>query len=115
MLSPPRRSERIKQALNYIATKNPVNSTVEQINPLSKTFKSTIHDDVVETGHVMDWDNWRLLSKDHKYYQLLVRESIQISKHQPSLNKTICSVPLIIYPDISSIIRPKVKMKAVGS
>ena len=87
----------------------------QQPTCLLKTLKSTIHDHAVDTGHTMDWDNWKLLSKDQKYYPLLVRESIQISTHQPSLNKTICSVPLIIYPDISSIIRPKVKMKADGS
>ena len=69
----------------------------------------------METGHTMDWNNWKLLSKDQKYYPLLVRESIHIAIQQPSLNKTICSVPLIIYPDISSIIRPKVKMKADDS
>ena len=69
---------------------------------------------MVVTGHTIDCDNWKVLSKDQKYYQLLVRESIQISKHQPPLNKMSRSVPLIIYPDISSIIRPKAKMKADG-
>jgi hypothetical protein len=110
-VSPLRRSKRTKHVINYATLEKSADWILDQPNLQPKTIKSTIHDHVVETGHVIDWDNWKLLSKDRRYYQLLVRESIHISKHQPSLNKTICSVPLVIYPDISSIIRPKCKMK----
>jgi hypothetical protein len=41
------------------------------------------------------------LSKDEdsNWYRLLVRESLHILAKQPKLNKTVSSLPLIIYPE----------------
>lgn len=106
-----RRSKRKKCDIDYALIEKAVDLTVEITRLETKAKKSAIYDHALETGHSIDWENWKLLSKDQKYYPLLVRESIQIARYQPSLNRTICSVPLVIYPDVTSIINPKVKMK----
>jgi hypothetical protein len=76
-----------------------------------KEIKSALHQHVNETNHKIDWKNFKIITKDIKHYRLLVRESLAITHHQPLLNKTVCSVPLVIYPEGLHLKRPKVKMK----
>ncbi|CAF3210731.1 unnamed protein product [Rotaria sp. Silwood2] len=62
-----------------------------------------------------DGEQWRQRLKEELQALIqvnLLRESIQISKFESSLNRTVRSVPLVIYPDSSSLFKPKVKMKA---
>jgi hypothetical protein len=106
-----RRSKRTKCVVNYAQLDKGLDPVTEISLSNNKTIESAIHEHVVETGHSINWDDWALLGKDRKYYPLLVRESIYITNLQPSLNRTMSSVPLVVYPDVSSIIKPKVKMK----
>ncbi|CAF3087254.1 unnamed protein product, partial [Rotaria sp. Silwood2] len=110
----PKRNVRI---VNYALNEKILDEAIEDISKLSveknlKISQSAIYQHEVETGHSINWGNWKLLSKDYKLYRLLIRESIQISKLEPSLNRTVRSVPLVIYPDSSSLFKAKVKMKA---
>ena len=43
--------------LNYVIIEELENLTVEHANSSSRSFKSAIHDHVVETRHVMEWNN----------------------------------------------------------
>ena len=112
------RSKRNVSIINYALCEKKldeaVNENTKQLSgkKFSKLSQSAIYQHELETGHSINWTNWKLLSKDKKYYRLLVRESIQISKFEPSLNRTVRSVPLVIYPEISSLYKPRVKMKA---
>ncbi|CAF5057987.1 unnamed protein product, partial [Rotaria sp. Silwood1] len=111
------RPKRNVPIVNYALKEKNLDEAIEDIFKLSdeknlKISQSAIYQHEVETGHFIDWDNWKLLSKDHKFYRLLIRESIQISKLEPSLNRTVRSVPLVIYPDSSSLFKAKFKMKA---
>jgi hypothetical protein len=51
------------------------------------------------TGHRIDWSNVRILWRDNIAYRLLVKESLVIRAHQPALNRTTHSVPLLIFPE----------------
>jgi hypothetical protein len=78
----------------------------------SHVSKSSIFQHQLQTGHSFDWENWKMLGKDRCFYRLLVRESLMIARHAPSLNRSVCSVPLVVYPDGPSILQPRVKMKS---
>ena len=51
------------------------------------------------TKHQFDWDNVSLLGGDKHPYRLLIKESLEIACKSPSLNQTIRSAPLVIYPE----------------
>ncbi|CAF0809978.1 unnamed protein product [Rotaria sordida] len=111
------RPKRNVPIVNYALNEKILDEAIEDTPKLSdeknlKFSQSVIYQHEVETGHSIDWDNWKLLSNDQKFYRLLIRESIQISKLEPSLNRTVRSVPLVIYSDSSSLFKTKAKMKA---
>lgn len=111
------RPKRKVQVMNYASYLKDYDRTIDEAcldtmkvkNP--NASKSSILQHHLQTGHSFDWNNWKLLSKDRCFYRLLVQESLQISRYAPSLNRTVCSVPLIIYPDGPSLLQPKFKMK----
>ena len=114
----PQHSKRNVPSVNYARNEKNFDKIIEESTPqlpneeIPKLFQSEIYQHEMKTGRSMNRSNWKLLSKDQKYHRLLVRESIQISKFEPSLNRTVRSVPLIVYSDSSSLLKPKVKMKA---
>jgi 1-acyl-sn-glycerol-3-phosphate acyltransferase len=63
-------------------------------------------------NHRIDWINCNIIARDNKNYQLLVKESLLINKLKPTLNKTTCSVPLIIFPEGLRTNKLKVKIKS---
>ena len=63
-------------------------------------------------NHKIDWTNCNIIARDNKNYQLLVKESLLINEHKPTLNKTTCSVPFIIFPEGLRPNKPKVKIKS---
>ncbi|CAF1159844.1 unnamed protein product [Didymodactylos carnosus] len=65
----------------------------------------------LDTEHSIDWTSWRILAKDSSSYRLLMQESLAILDKQPELNRTVCSVPLVIFPDGLQRIKPTVKLK----
>jgi hypothetical protein len=83
----------------------------ELIDEPDNIIKSALKQHEFNHNHKINWTDWNIISKDTKYYQLLVRESLAISHHQPILNKTVCSVPLIIYPEGLQTSKPRVKIK----
>jgi hypothetical protein len=61
-----------------------------------KDSQSAIMKHASNSNHKIDWNNWDIITKEKKHYRLLIKESLAIFKYQPLLNKTVCSVPLII-------------------
>ena len=68
-------------------------------NTVSSDNNLAVNRHARETGHIIDWKNWIILSKDRHPYRLCVRESLAIAEFQPSLNVTVRSVPLLVYPE----------------
>ena len=52
-----------------------------------------------ETGHHINWSDFRIVWQDENPYGLLMKESLLIQAFQPELNRTTNSVPLILFPD----------------
>jgi desulfoferrodoxin (superoxide reductase-like protein) len=50
-----------------------------------------------DTGHHINWVDFRVVWGDNHPYRLLIEESPLVQAHQPELNRTIHSVPLLIY------------------
>ncbi|CAF4963163.1 unnamed protein product, partial [Rotaria socialis] len=53
----------------------------------------------IETGHQLNWGNFRIVMQDNHYYRLLIKESLLIKAYGPELNRTTHSVTLIVFPD----------------
>ena len=60
---------------------------------------SSIAEHVQSTGHKMDWKNFRILWRDSNTQRLMIKESLVIRAHEPRLNRTTHSVPLLIFPE----------------
>jgi hypothetical protein len=58
---------------------------------------SSIKQHEKETGHQMNWSNFRVLWQDHHPYHLLIIESLLIQAFESELNKTTHSVPLVVF------------------
>ena len=58
------RSERKKQVINYATNEKVLDLAIKEIEPSTRIINSAIHDHQVETGHSIDWNDWKLLSKD---------------------------------------------------
>jgi len=79
-----------------------------------KDSQSAIMKHASNSNHKIDWNNWNIITKDKKQqYRLLIKESLAIFKYQPLFNKTVCSVPLIIYLEGLKAKKPKVKIKSM--
>jgi hypothetical protein len=61
--------------------------------------QSAIKQHELNNNRKINWTDWNIIDKDSKHYRLLVRKSSAIFLRQPILNKTVCSVPLIVYPE----------------
>lgn len=68
-------------------------------NDIVSSSTSALTDHANNTGHRIDWAQVRILWGDHNPRRLLVKESLVIQAHQPRLNRTTHSVPLLIYPE----------------
>ena len=77
---------------------NTVSTTSNELTS-SSDKTSAVFRHIRETGHNIDWKNWIILSKDRHPYRLCVRESLAITELEPSLNGTVRSVPLLVYPE----------------
>jgi hypothetical protein len=64
-----------------------------------------------EHKHIINWDKTKILDKDSKPYRLLIRESLAIKQRQPTLNRTVNSVPLLVFPEGLIVKKPTVKIK----
>jgi hypothetical protein len=51
------------------------------------------------TSYHIDWLNTRVLWRDNNPYRLLIKESLVIRAHEPQLNRTTHSVPLLVFPE----------------
>ena len=109
-----RRSERNKgKVIHYFSNITDDDSTDEDVIDKSVNItKSALKQHETNNKHEINWTDWNIISRDIKHYRLLVRESLAITQHQPNLNKTVSSVPLIIYPEGLQARKPKVKIKS---
>ena len=65
--------------------------------PLSKPSFSNILSHHQSSGHPIDPDDFSILTSCASTFELFLRESLLISKFQPSLNANLRSVPLTSY------------------
>ena len=65
--------------------------------PLSKPPFSNIRDHHQSSGHPISPDDFSILSFCSSSFELLLRESLLISKLKPSFNANLSSVPLTLY------------------
>ena len=68
-------------------------------NDIVPSSSSALTDHANNTGHRIDWAGVRVLWGDHIPRRLLIKESLVIQAHQPRLNRTTHSVPLLVYPE----------------
>jgi hypothetical protein len=103
-----RRSDRNKnKTVNYS-----YKPTTDISNPeLIEQTKSAVKQHENTNNHKIDWNNFKIIARDDKNYHLLVKESLLINNFKPSLNQTITSVPLIIFPEGLQAYKPRVKIK----
>lgn len=52
-----------------------------------------------ETGHHINWSDFKVVWQDNNPYRLLIKESLLIQAFQPELNRTTHSIPMIVFPD----------------
>ena len=102
-----RRSKRNNKPVQYYPSETEITSTIEN----NVNTNSAIKQHEVNVNHKINWTNYNILAKINKHYQLLVVESLLINNLKPKLNKTVTSVPLIIFPEGLQNVRPRVKMK----
>ena len=63
---------------------------------------------------MINWKDMKILPKDKNRYRLLMKESLSITKYQSSLNKTTCSVSLIICAEVLQLKTSEVKIKSMN-
>jgi len=107
-----RRSDRNKNKpkINYFPKINIIEEEEQEKN-IERLKKSALYKHHVEKNHLINWTEWEIISKDPNRYRLLVRESLHILQKKPTLNRTICSTPLIVYPEGLQSSKPTVKIK----
>ncbi|CAF1345862.1 unnamed protein product [Adineta ricciae] len=106
---PLRRSDRNKNKVVHYFPKAPD----ERLTlPHNKSIQSAVKQHELSNNHHIDWTNFNILAKDNKNYQLLVKESLLINNLKPSLNRTMSSVPLIVFPEGLVSSKPKVKIRS---
>ncbi|CAF1618816.1 unnamed protein product [Didymodactylos carnosus] len=107
-----RRSARnTRKKVNYKEMNSPSNLDHEDIDLEVTTTNSALRKHELETKHTIDWLSLKILAKDNAKYRLLVRESLAILDKQPLLNRTVSSVPLVVFPDGVEKTKPTVKIK----
>jgi hypothetical protein len=104
-----RRSERNKGKVVQYFSETHIEVTPSEHN---KVIHSAVKQHENNNNHRIDWINCNIIARDNKNYQLLVKESLLINDLKPTLNKTTCSVPLIIFPEGLRTNKPKVKIKS---
>ena len=104
---PLRRSSRIRNRTETLAKAVTNTNDDRQNDHTTKTKERTKNVDncssIAEyeesTGHQMDWKNFRVVWRDRNVYRLLIKESWVIRAHEPRLNRTTHSVPLLVFPE----------------
>ena len=104
---PLRRSSRIRNRTATLATTVTNTNDDRQSDHTTKTKErtknvdnsSSIAEHEESTGHHMDSKNFRVVWRDSNVYCLLIKESLIIKAHEPRLNRTTHSVPLLVFPE----------------
>ena len=102
---PLRRSSRIRNRPVALATtvtnknddRQSIHTTAVRKKNVDTTSSIAEHEET--TGHHMDWQNFRVVWRDNNVYCLLIEESLVIRAHEPRLNRTTHSVPLLVFPE----------------
>jgi hypothetical protein len=76
-----------------------------------KIIQSALFKHANEHQHQINWDETKVIDKDSAPYRLLIRESLAIKQTQPILNRTVNSVPLLVFPEGLPVKKPTVKIK----
>ena len=110
-----RRSDRNKNRpkIQYLNSEQNRKDKTQNLK-LERLKRSALFKHQLETNHQINWKEWKIIFKDEKKYRLLVRESLQILLKKPTLNRTVVSVPLIVFPEGIQIYKPRVKIKTMA-
>jgi len=54
---------------------------------------------VKNTNHSINFEDVQIINQDHKFFRLLIKESMEIRSRKPHLNATDTSVPLYVFPE----------------
>ena len=100
-----RRSSRTRNRTVALATpvtntndvRQSFHTTTERKKDIDTSSSIAEHEET--TGHHMDWLNLRIVWRDNNVYRLLIEESLIIKAHEPRLNRTTHSVPLLVFPE----------------
>ena len=87
-----RRSSRLRNK----ATKTTASSNDERDVVISN---SALLQHEKQTGHRINWTDFRVVWQDNHPYRLLIKESLLIQAFEPELNRTTHSVPLLVFPN----------------
>lgn len=102
-----RRSPRIREP-NATFIGPIINPTEQNINPderqesnknQTKKIETSISRHTQQTGHRMDWENFKVVWQENHTFPLLIKESLVIKAYEPPLNKTTHSVPMFVFPE----------------
>ena len=102
-----RRSSRIRNKKKELVNETTNTKTDRQIeqhttdrtkNENTNVVLSSLAEHEKNTSHHIDWRNTRVLWRDSNPYRLLIKESLVIRAHEPHLNRTTHSVPLLVFP-----------------
>ncbi|CAF1658313.1 unnamed protein product, partial [Didymodactylos carnosus] len=83
-----RRSTRnLNKKIIYNPVEEPIEDELATIITAQKN--SAIQEHERQTGHTVNWNDWKIIGKDLNRYRLSIRETLAIMKEQPELNKTV--------------------------
>ena len=108
------RPKRATKPIERYGMKSDLHDNKQQPPPTihkSKTNQSALTKHMHEQHHQIDWNNIKILDRDTNAYRLLIRESLAIKQYRPSLNRTVNSAPLIIFPEGILTKKPTIKLK----
>jgi hypothetical protein len=87
----------IAKSSNIPATTNPNDSDTD--GNKNKGIFSALSKYEKDTGHHINWKDFRVVWRNENSYRLPVKELLVIQAYKPELNRTTHSVPLIVFPD----------------
>ncbi|CAF0726153.1 unnamed protein product [Adineta ricciae] len=97
-----RRSTRTRKLIERYGTlpiENQNKHIDENLRKETKTLQSALFKHQVDNQHKINWNDIKIIDKDPQPYRLLIRESLAIKQLKPTLNRTVNSAPLLVYPE----------------
>ena len=75
------------QTCNRLYIGETARSLKTRIEEHKKTTSSAVKEHQTNTGHIIDWDNVKIIGKEEHWMKRKIKEAIAIRKDKPSLNR----------------------------